>query len=225
MESDIELPSRAPEINKLHGDFCRGLRKLMTEKAVRIGELLIAQKKECGHGNWLPWIEANLEFSIATAQEYMRCFDNKSLLNTDHGKYLTVHQLANALAKPSQQELEQKQARKKELEEKANAVAKERLEAEKLQHAEEVIENDEVEFVLSSDEDETKEQFEQRVQEQLRCKRLTDEHDGQTVQVLVQLYWESLTKRHSSKEWKKQAAKATVQFLLKKYPQLMDEGI
>ena len=59
----------------------------MTEKAVRIGDLLIVQKTECGHGNWLPWVKANLKFSIATAQECMRCFDNRALLNTDHGKY------------------------------------------------------------------------------------------------------------------------------------------
>jgi hypothetical protein len=38
----------------------------MLEKAIRIGELLVTQKAECGHGNWLPWIKANLDFSEQT---------------------------------------------------------------------------------------------------------------------------------------------------------------
>jgi hypothetical protein len=28
--------------------------------AIQIGELLIAQKKEVGHGNWIPWMDAKL---------------------------------------------------------------------------------------------------------------------------------------------------------------------
>jgi len=49
----------------------------MTKKAIRIGELLLAQKDECKHGEWMPWIEDNLVFSSRTARRYIDCFHRK----------------------------------------------------------------------------------------------------------------------------------------------------
>jgi hypothetical protein len=40
--------------------------------AVRTGELLIDAKKKCKHGQWLPWVEANCEFTRFTAHRYMK---------------------------------------------------------------------------------------------------------------------------------------------------------
>lgn len=40
--------------------------------AISAGELLIAQKAELAHGEWLPWLEANFNGSERTAQNYMR---------------------------------------------------------------------------------------------------------------------------------------------------------
>jgi hypothetical protein len=37
--------------------------------------------RECDHGNWLPWIEANLKFNRVTAWEYMRCFHKRDELS------------------------------------------------------------------------------------------------------------------------------------------------
>lgn len=42
------------------------------QHAIRAGELLIEAKSQVEHGQWLPWLEANCEFSERTAQGYMR---------------------------------------------------------------------------------------------------------------------------------------------------------
>jgi hypothetical protein len=36
------------------------------------GEALLKAKAQCGHGNWLAWLEKNVRFSERRAQQYMR---------------------------------------------------------------------------------------------------------------------------------------------------------
>ena len=48
--------------------------------AIRCGELLLEQKKLVGHGNFGKWIETNCEFSVATANNYMKVAKNPSAL-------------------------------------------------------------------------------------------------------------------------------------------------
>lgn len=81
------------EINRLHGEVGEGLR-LTVEKAIRIGELLSEQKDRLSHGEWLPWIEANLKFPVRTAQRYMACWQNRERLNTSSTTHLTIEDLA-----------------------------------------------------------------------------------------------------------------------------------
>jgi hypothetical protein len=100
--------SKAAEINRLHQSFCEGLRTTL-QIAIQIGELLIAQKRKCGHGNWIPWIDENLEFTVNTAQEYMRCFYNRQLLNNGSNHYLTITQLAHGVSKPAKEEIEEEE--------------------------------------------------------------------------------------------------------------------
>jgi hypothetical protein len=78
----------AKEINGLHEEIALGLRTTLA-KAIRIGELLVEQKEKCDHGNWLPWIEANLNFDPRTAQRYMRVFENRDRLKNDSVSYLS----------------------------------------------------------------------------------------------------------------------------------------
>jgi hypothetical protein len=42
------------------------------EQAKLAGDLLLQAKSQVGHGHWLSWLEANMEFSIRTAEVYMR---------------------------------------------------------------------------------------------------------------------------------------------------------
>jgi hypothetical protein len=95
--------NRASEINRLHKEFGEGLR-LTLEKAVHIGELLVAAKAECGHGNWLSWIKTNLSFSEETANRYMRCFYNREQLNSPSAGYLTIEDAARMSSQPSEEE-------------------------------------------------------------------------------------------------------------------------
>jgi DUF3102 family protein len=55
----------------LQHDIPEEIRKAVVEKAIRIGALLTRQKANLEHGEWLPWIKANLGFSPDWAQNRM----------------------------------------------------------------------------------------------------------------------------------------------------------
>jgi hypothetical protein len=46
--------------------------------AIRCGELLVAKKAELGHGNFMPWVKANCEFSYASAAVYIKAHNQSS---------------------------------------------------------------------------------------------------------------------------------------------------
>lgn len=84
METETEkllTVNRASEINQLHSEIC-GIVKMTIEKAIRIGELLIEQKAECGHGYWEPWMRENLQFSPRSAKRYMNCYRHRDQLKS-----------------------------------------------------------------------------------------------------------------------------------------------
>jgi hypothetical protein len=81
------------KINKLHKEVCSGMRTTL-EKAIEVGKLLTAQKKKCGHGNWIPWIEKNLEFAERTARQYINCHKNQDKLKRYPDTDLTLVELA-----------------------------------------------------------------------------------------------------------------------------------
>src|SRR5262245_35586511 len=60
------VESRAQKINKLHDGIIDALRKSV-DKAIEIGELLTEQKAALAHGEWLPWLKANIKFAERTA--------------------------------------------------------------------------------------------------------------------------------------------------------------
>lgn len=67
------------KINRLHQECCASMRTTL-QKAIALGKLLVTQKEKCGHGKWLPWIEANLKFGERQVQRYIRCYDNREKL-------------------------------------------------------------------------------------------------------------------------------------------------
>ncbi|MDR3413789.1 MAG: DUF3102 domain-containing protein [Formivibrio sp.] len=77
----LNISASIKEIKKLHGDILNAARTTLP-KAIKIGELLTGIKDKTGHGHWLPWIEKNLPFSERTAQNYIRCFDEKDRLKS-----------------------------------------------------------------------------------------------------------------------------------------------
>jgi Protein of unknown function (DUF3102)/ParB-like nuclease domain len=69
------------EIHRLHSEINSAAESSL-KKAIRIGELLIEQKKSLPHGKWLPWLESNVPFSERSAQNYMLCFDRREYLKS-----------------------------------------------------------------------------------------------------------------------------------------------
>jgi len=82
--------SRISKIVTLHNEVASCLR-MSVEKAIRIGELLTAQKDSMQHGEFLPWIKANLPFTDRTARNYMAFYANRNLLKSE-----TVSDLSSA---------------------------------------------------------------------------------------------------------------------------------
>lgn len=64
------LTTAAAEANRLHDCMLASARKTL-EDARRIGELLATVKDSLGHGQWLPWVKANLQFKERTARNYI----------------------------------------------------------------------------------------------------------------------------------------------------------
>lgn len=74
--------SRVQEITALHNEIGSYL-KMSLEKAIRIGELLVEQKDNMGHGGFTSWVESNLPFTDRTARNYMRLFRQRDELKTE----------------------------------------------------------------------------------------------------------------------------------------------
>jgi len=70
----------ADELNHLHQQFTQTSNTAL-ELVVRIGELLTTQKDSMPHGQWIPWLQANVAFDRMTAFRYMRVY-NESKCNT-----------------------------------------------------------------------------------------------------------------------------------------------
>lgn len=88
--STLTTTNPAPEITRLHAEIVDALRSSL-EKALRIGEFLTEQKAALPHGEFGPWVAANLPFSDRTAQRYMRLHRERDRIKTD-----TVSDLGDA---------------------------------------------------------------------------------------------------------------------------------
>jgi hypothetical protein len=57
-----------------HAAAIRRLGKLVVEDVIEIGRRLTEAKDICGHGNWLPWLEREFDWSASTAENYINLF-------------------------------------------------------------------------------------------------------------------------------------------------------
>jgi len=69
----------AEEIIRLHLE-CMLSVKTSLKMAIDIGEKLAIQKENLDHGEFTPWIEENLPFTVRTAQNYLKLFIKKEQL-------------------------------------------------------------------------------------------------------------------------------------------------
>jgi hypothetical protein len=68
----------------------------MVEKATEVGRLLTDERKNLGHGEWLPWLRKNFRFTDRTARNYIRLFENRDRLKLESVSNLTeAYQLLN----------------------------------------------------------------------------------------------------------------------------------
>jgi Protein of unknown function (DUF3102) len=80
----------AAEIEAAH-QAATGAARSAVEHAIECGRLLIQAKASVAHGEWLPWIEANLTFGPRQAQKYMRLADRAEALPNAHpDAHLTI---------------------------------------------------------------------------------------------------------------------------------------
>lgn len=69
----------AEEIIKMHLECMLSVKSSLS-LAIDIGERLAEQKEAMDHGEFTPWIEANLPFTVRTAQNYLKLFIKKDVL-------------------------------------------------------------------------------------------------------------------------------------------------
>lgn len=71
--------------------------------AIRAGELLIEAKADLQHGEWLPWLEANFDFTRQMATNYMRLSENAEELQMENALSISaaLKQLASGSREPS----------------------------------------------------------------------------------------------------------------------------
>ena len=71
----LPIPEGSPaeQANALHCDF---LRHAVTSKlrAIQCGWVLALQRERLGHGQWMPWVAENLDFTLRTVQNYLVAF-------------------------------------------------------------------------------------------------------------------------------------------------------
>lgn len=78
---DNSHSEQARQIAVLHNELGT-LAKSALLKAVKIGQLLTQVKASLKHGEWLPWIEANLPFTDQTARNYIGVYEIREELNS-----------------------------------------------------------------------------------------------------------------------------------------------
>jgi hypothetical protein len=73
MKRTALIISTAEEANAAHRRIVATV-----QDAIAIGEFLTRQKAKLKHGEWLPWVKENLEFSRQTADNYRRRSKNSA---------------------------------------------------------------------------------------------------------------------------------------------------
>jgi hypothetical protein len=101
------------EINRLYQELLE-LEQNYYQKALRLGELLVIEKGKLKHGEWIPWIEANLTFSWATAKRYIQIY-RKDNSNSARASYLDETEKPKSQREALGQSAKQRKPRERQL--------------------------------------------------------------------------------------------------------------
>lgn len=84
----------AEKINELHRGILDGINEIFT-KAIEIGEILLKQKESLEHGQWLDWIDNQLDIGPRQVQNYIRIYNQRREVG------FAMKELAESGLKPS----------------------------------------------------------------------------------------------------------------------------
>jgi len=98
----VSIKDAATELNRLDAAIQSGMRQTVSD-AIRAGEILGHVKNHFEHGEFLPWIRENCEFSQKTAWNYMA-------VHRHSNKLVSVTNLQDAYQKVAQIETAEKQS-------------------------------------------------------------------------------------------------------------------
>jgi hypothetical protein len=84
---ELNVGTPVQEINQLHDEIGASARTAL-DKAIRCGELLTAQREELHHGQWLPWLKENVNFTQRTAWTYMQLFNHREEIKLENASNL-----------------------------------------------------------------------------------------------------------------------------------------
>lgn len=78
--SQMSLDELAEGISREHGE-AHALAETATQKALRVGQMLLEAKARLQHGEWLPWLAENVKLSQPQASRYMKLANNSCVNN------------------------------------------------------------------------------------------------------------------------------------------------
>src|SRR5215217_6938057 len=102
-EVERSLDALAEEINAEARAFVTGLRKTV-EDGIRAGQKLTEAKALCARGQWLAWLEENVEVSVRSAQEFMRLYKHRDEVRAKmrDAAHLSISGALKEIAAPSE---------------------------------------------------------------------------------------------------------------------------
>jgi len=85
------------EINQLHKEIQQEFYNAL-DKGTRIGYLLFQEKLKLKYGDWIIWVEENLDFEIRQANKYQQIFKDEKLLNYAQRRNLALTSINSVLS-------------------------------------------------------------------------------------------------------------------------------
>jgi len=98
------------EINQLHKEIQQGFFDALA-RGKRIGKLLIQEKRKLKHGDWISWINKELDFGREQATKYIKVYVKHELLNVASTQHLALNSIESILTEIRL--IEKKQKKKK----------------------------------------------------------------------------------------------------------------
>jgi hypothetical protein len=113
VQAEAPLAELARRINAGHAEV-EGLGRACLQRILEVGGWLLEAKAGVGHGEWLPWVAANLSFTDRQARKYMEVARDPELLGkSEPGSDLTLSAALGQVGGARREERRRRQAQKR----------------------------------------------------------------------------------------------------------------